>query len=163
MRWPTRRSRSGWTRRRSPTPGGSPGTRSPPPWPASRPTSACRPRRRSRTTWSGAGSKDSFPKHPFESYLSIMADFEHRELRDPRALRAMAHPVRLRLMEELLIRGPATATELAERVGENPANCSWHLRQLAKYGFVEEAGGGTGRQRPWQIVPKGQRWGGPDQ
>ena len=48
--------------------------------------------------------------------------------------------------------GPATATELSERIGESPANCSWHLRQLAKYGWVEEAGGGTGRQRPWQIV-----------
>jgi DNA-binding transcriptional ArsR family regulator len=75
-----------------------------------------------------------------------------RELRDPRALRAVAHPVRVRLLEELVVAGPATATELSERIGESPANCSWHLRQLAKYGFVEEAGGGHGRQRPWQMV-----------
>lgn len=75
-----------------------------------------------------------------------------RELADPRALRAMAHPVRLRIMEELAQAGQATATELSERIGESAANCSWHLRQLAQYGFIEEAGGGTGRQRPWKVV-----------
>jgi DNA-binding transcriptional ArsR family regulator len=74
------------------------------------------------------------------------------ELRDPRALRAMAHPVRLRIMDELTQAGRATATELAEWIGESAANCSWHLRQLAQYGFIEEAGGGVGRQRPWKIA-----------
>lgn len=74
-----------------------------------------------------------------------------REVRDPRELRALAHPVRMALLEQLLV-GPATATELSEQVGESAANCSWHLRQLARYGFIEEAGGGTGRQRPWRIV-----------
>jgi DNA-binding transcriptional ArsR family regulator len=88
-----------------------------------------------------------------------VTDFETRVVRDPQALRAFAHPVRLRLLEELIIGGPATATELAERVGESPANCSWHLRQLARYEYVEEAGGGTGRQRPWQAVVRGQRGG----
>jgi DNA-binding IclR family transcriptional regulator len=53
---------------------------------------------------------------------------------------------------------PATATQLAERVGESPANCSWHLRQLARYGFVEEAGGGTGREGPWRPVPGVCTW-----
>lgn len=62
------------------------------------------------------------------------------------------------MLEELTFGGPATATELAERVGESPANCSWHLRQLARYGFVEEAGGGSGRQRPWQIVVQSNEW-----
>lgn len=75
-----------------------------------------------------------------------------RELRDPKVLRALSHPVRLRLLEELVTSGPATATELANRIGESPANCSWHLRQLARYDLVEEAGGGTGRQRPWKFV-----------
>jgi DNA-binding transcriptional ArsR family regulator len=75
-----------------------------------------------------------------------------RELRDPKALRAVAHPVRVRLLEELVFGGPATATELSERIGESPANCSWHLRQLAKYEFVEETGQGIGRQRPWRMV-----------
>lgn len=64
----------------------------------------------------------------------------------------MAHPVRLGILDELLKDGPLTATELAERLGESPANCSWHLRQLARYGFLEEAEGGTGRQRPWRLV-----------
>lgn len=83
-----------------------------------------------------------------------LSQVPHRELRDPSVLRALSHPVRLRILEELATSGPATATELAERVGESPANCSWHLRQLAQYGFIEEAGGGTGRQRPWKIVPE---------
>lgn len=85
-----------------------------------------------------------------------------RDITDPRMLRAMAHPVRLRLLNELGLRGPATATELAERIGESAANCSWHLRQLAKFGFIEEAEGGVGRNRPWRWIPIGNRWGGPD-
>lgn len=80
-------------------------------------------------------------------------------MRDPKALRAMAHPVRLRLLEELALGGPMTATELGDRVGQSAANCSWHLRQLAQYGFVAEAGGGTGRQRPWRIVLARNSWG----
>ncbi|MGH3681105.1 MAG: winged helix-turn-helix domain-containing protein [Natronosporangium sp.] len=80
------------------------------------------------------------------------AGIPHRTVRDPRALRAMAHPVRLRIMEELARAGQATATELSEWIGESAANCSWHLRQLAQYGFIEEAGGGTGRQRPWKVI-----------
>ena len=82
---------------------------------------------------------------------------EPRELTDPRAMRAMAHPVRLSLLEALNHHGQLTATEAAEHVGESPSNCSFHLRQLAKYGFVEEAEGGTGRQRPWRVVHVGMR------
>jgi DNA-binding transcriptional ArsR family regulator len=81
-----------------------------------------------------------------------------RELTDPRAMRAMAHPVRLALLEALNHHGRLTATEAAEHVGESPSNCSFHLRQLAKYGFVEEAEGGTGRQRPWRVVNVGMRF-----
>lgn len=84
------------------------------------------------------------------------------ELNDPREIRAMAHPLRLRLIEELAALGTATATELSDRVGESPANCSWHLRLLAKYGFVEEAGPAEGRRRPWRVVPRTNRWGGRD-
>lgn len=91
-----------------------------------------------------------------------MAD-SPRPLRDPAALRALAHPVRLRILEALTVHGPATATELADRVDESPANCSWHLRQLARYGFIEETGGGAGRQRPWRIVPGGNTWADPDE
>jgi DNA-binding transcriptional ArsR family regulator len=80
---------------------------------------------------------------------------KRRQLTDPRAMRAMAHPVRLALLQALNHAGTLTATEAAERVGESPSNCSFHLRQLAKYGFVEEAPGGTGRQRPWRVVEVG--------
>jgi DNA-binding transcriptional ArsR family regulator len=73
-------------------------------------------------------------------------------------MRALAHPVRIRLLEELTFRGPLTATQAAHHVGESPSSCSFHLRSLAKYGFVEEAGGGTGRQRPWRVVSLGNRW-----
>ncbi|HEY3505575.1 MAG TPA: winged helix-turn-helix domain-containing protein [Actinocatenispora sp.] len=83
----------------------------------------------------------------------------HRHLRDPRELRAIAHPLRVTIMEELFLDGPLTASQLSERVGESPANCSWHLRQLQKYGYVEEAGGGTGRQRPWKPVLEQRTWG----
>ncbi|GAA4631545.1 helix-turn-helix domain-containing protein [Actinoallomurus vinaceus] len=86
-----------------------------------------------------------------------------RKLRDAGELRSLAHPVRMRLCQALYERGTATATELAEMIGESPANCSWHLRQLAKYGFVEEAGGGKGRHRPWRPVPRMLSWGDSDE
>lgn len=82
-----------------------------------------------------------------------------RNITDADTLRALAHPLRLRILDAVALHGPLTATEVAERVGESPANCSWHLRQLARYGFVTEAGGGTGRQRPWRLVTDGHRWG----
>ena len=82
-----------------------------------------------------------------------------RKLSDPRAMRAVAHPVRLGIMEQLAVHGPMTATELASRLDETPSNCSWHLRKLAEHGFVEDAEGGTGRKRPWQVVSRGMRWG----
>jgi len=81
-----------------------------------------------------------------------------RRLDDPTAMRAMAHPVRIRLLEQLTFRGPMTATQCAALVGESPSSCSFHLRTLAKYGFIEEAEGGTGRQRPWRVVQVGNTW-----
>src|ERR1700690_276916 len=71
---------------------------------------------------------------------------------DPRAMRALAHPVRIALIELLPHTGTLTATQASELLGESPANCAFHLRTLAKYGFVEEAGGGRGRERPWRRV-----------
>lgn len=73
-------------------------------------------------------------------------------LTDPRALRAYAHPVRMALVGLLRTEGPLTATRAAEILGESSGTCSFHLRQLAKYGLVEEAGGGTGRQKPWRAT-----------
>lgn len=81
--------------------------------------------------------------------------FEPRELSDPRELRALAHPARLSLVEALAEHGPLSATEAAEHVGESPSSCSWHLRQLARFGFVEEAGPVTGRRRPWRLTSHG--------
>ncbi len=78
-----------------------------------------------------------------------------RRLTDPKTMRALAHPLRLTLIEQLGLAGTLTATEASEIVGESPANCSFHLRTLAKYGFVEEAGGGQGRERPWRLAHRG--------
>ncbi|MBO0810292.1 MAG: helix-turn-helix transcriptional regulator [Actinobacteria bacterium] len=78
-----------------------------------------------------------------------------RRLTDPRAMRALAHPLRLELLEALAHAGSLTATQASEVLGESPANCAFHLRTLAKYGYVEETGGGRGRERPWQRVHTG--------
>jgi DNA-binding transcriptional ArsR family regulator len=80
---------------------------------------------------------------------------ELRQISDLATLRALTHPVRIALIELLGVHGPMTATEAGERLGETPGNCSFHLRQLAKHGFVEEAGGGRGRARPWKITQLG--------
>jgi DNA-binding transcriptional ArsR family regulator len=61
-------------------------------------------------------------------------------------------------MEALLREGPLTATQAAELLGDSPGNMSWHLQTLAKYGFVEEAGGGLGRARPWRLVAASTRF-----
>jgi DNA-binding transcriptional ArsR family regulator len=74
-------------------------------------------------------------------------------LTDAKAMRALAHPVRIELLEILGTR-TLTATQASELLGESPANCAFHLRTLAKYGFVEEAGGGRGRERPWRSTHK---------
>ena len=81
-----------------------------------------------------------------------------RRLTDPRELAALAHPVRLGILEVLSIEGPQTATDVAARLGESPANCSWHLRKLAEFGFVEETGDGHGRRRPWRVTELGLSW-----
>jgi DNA-binding transcriptional ArsR family regulator len=77
---------------------------------------------------------------------------DQRDISDPRTMRALAHPVRLALLEALRREGPLTATRAAELLDDSPGNMSWHLQTLAKYGFVEEAGGGRGRSRPWRVV-----------
>jgi DNA-binding transcriptional ArsR family regulator len=75
-----------------------------------------------------------------------------KRMTDPRALRALAHPLRLALLGLLRSEGPLTATRAGELLGESSASCSFHLRQLAKYGMAEEAGGGRGRERPWRAT-----------
>jgi DNA-binding transcriptional ArsR family regulator len=80
------------------------------------------------------------------------------ELRDARALRALAHPTRLKLVGLLRLQGPLTATQAARELGETPQRCTFHLGQLAKYGLVEEAGGGRGRERPWRATASFTSW-----
>lgn len=83
------------------------------------------------------------PKRPADTWD------EPLKLTDPKAMRALAHPVRMELLDLLAVAGTLTATQAGEILGESPANCAFHLRTLAKYGFVREAGGGRGRERPW--------------
>ncbi len=78
---------------------------------------------------------------------------------DPQALRALSHPLRLRLLGLLRLEGASTATRLGERVGESSGATSYHLRELARWGFVEEdAGRGTGRERWWRAAHRSTSW-----
>ncbi|MGW0760801.1 ArsR/SmtB family transcription factor [Streptomyces sp. NPDC002814] len=81
------------------------------------------------------------------------------EITDPKAMRALAHPVRLAILERLQRYGPATATQLSQHVGATPSVTSWHLRHLAGFGLVGDAEGGTDRrERRWQAMARGFRF-----
>ncbi|AQZ61514.1 Transcriptional regulator, ArsR family [[Actinomadura] parvosata subsp. kistnae] len=72
---------------------------------------------------------------------------------DARGLRALAHPVRVQLVDLLRKHGPSTATRLAERLGVNSGTASYHLRRLGAAGFVEEdLERGNARERWWRSV-----------
>lgn len=75
------------------------------------------------------------------------------QITDPRAMRALAHPARIAILQHLVIEGPSTATECAEVAGLSPSACSYHLRALARHGFVAEdpASAADGRHRPWRA------------
>jgi DNA-binding transcriptional ArsR family regulator len=75
---------------------------------------------------------------------------------DARSLRGLAHPLRVRMLWILETDGPATATILADRLGERTGTTSWHLRELASCGFVEEVSDrGNKRERWWQASSGG--------
>lgn len=76
------------------------------------------------------------------------------KLTDPETMRALAHPARIALWQHLLLEGPATATECAPVAELSPSACSYHLRQLARFGFVQQdqAAAANGRERPWRAV-----------
>jgi len=80
------------------------------------------------------------------------------DLTDARALRALAHPVRMRLLGLLRREGPLTASEAGRRLGESSGSTSYHLRQLARFELVEEAAGGRGRERPWRATALFTSW-----
>ncbi|MGD6740545.1 ArsR/SmtB family transcription factor [Streptomyces sp. BH106] len=78
---------------------------------------------------------------------------------DARSLRGLAHPLRMQLLDSLRFGGPATASQLAERLGESSGATSYHLRQLAAYGFIEDAPEhGKGRERWWKAAYQGLRF-----
>ncbi|MFE6893365.1 ArsR/SmtB family transcription factor [Streptomyces sp. NPDC057694] len=75
---------------------------------------------------------------------------------DARSLRGLAHPLRMRLLDALRFDGPATASQLAEKLDESSGATSYHLRQLAAHGFVEDdPERGKGRERWWRAVYRG--------
>src|ERR1700761_2204857 len=94
------------------------------------------------------------PESPRGTRTALMARRQPSPqlITDARAMRAVAHPLRVALLEAMRRDGEITATRAAEMLGESPGNMSWHLQTLAKYGFVEETGEGRGRSRPWRVV-----------
>ena len=90
---------------------------------------------------------------------SLCMSERFRNLEDARLLRAMAHPLRLRLIGTLRMDGPATASMLARRLSESSGATSYHLRILAKYGFIEDdRERNRGRERWWRAVDEGVQW-----
>jgi DNA-binding transcriptional ArsR family regulator len=85
-----------------------------------------------------------------------MARAERRmEVTDGAVLAALAHPLRVALLYQLNALGSRTASQCAQALGETPANCSYHLRQLAKVGLVVRDEAADGRERPWRSVYTG--------
>ena len=76
---------------------------------------------------------------------------------DPKALRALAHPLRWKLLDVVTVQGEATATACADELGESVASCSYHLNILAKYGFIEPAPVASGRDKPWRLTSDRQQ------
>lgn len=102
-------------------------------------------------------SLESDPRQPHlaDDPLPIGAQADRRRPRlydDPLAIRALAHPTRLSLYLLVGRDGPVTAADAARQLSISQALASHHLRQLAKYGFVEPAEPGDGRERPWQTT-----------
>jgi len=81
-----------------------------------------------------------------------------RMLDDPLAIRAMAHPLRLELMSLIGRLGRATTADAARELGISHGLASHHLRQLAKYGFVEQVTGKDHREKPWRMTATSYNW-----
>lgn len=76
----------------------------------------------------------------FDEEAAVAADDEtRRTVGTPDELAALAHPLRLDLLNHLMSSGPATASQCARAIGDTPSNCSYHLRYLARHGLVEPA------------------------
>jgi DNA-binding transcriptional ArsR family regulator len=83
-------------------------------------------------------------------------------LTDPRAMRAIAHPARLGILEFLRLNGTANATECAREVGGSPQAASYHLRALAKWGLVRKVESADGRETRWELVARSVKFGSGD-
>jgi DNA-binding MarR family transcriptional regulator len=95
--------------------------------------------------------------------MSLKNRYGDFEITDPQVLRALAHPVRLAILDRLQRHGPATATQLSPHVGATPSVASWHLRHLSSFGLVKDWDGAAGRrERWWQAAAKGFRFNLPD-
>jgi hypothetical protein len=85
-----------------------------------------------------------------------MTDPEHEHQASPQALRALAHPLRWRLLDVLEAETEATATRCAQLTGESVASCAYHLGILAKYGYAEKRSDHPGREKPWRLLNRRQ-------
>jgi DNA-binding transcriptional ArsR family regulator len=81
-----------------------------------------------------------------------------KRVTDVHTLRAIVHPLRIRLLTLLRLDGPATATELGRRTGESSGATSYHLRQLERFGYVEDDGPRSGRERRWRATSRSTSW-----
>lgn len=87
--------------------------------------------------------------------VSYRGPSDEQVISDPVRIRALAHPVRLELLDYLDDAGKATATQCAAATGESVASCSYHLRMLAKHGYIEQVDQ-PGREKPWKVVSHGR-------
>jgi DNA-binding transcriptional ArsR family regulator len=95
-------------------------------------------------------------KETFQVLEAGMATEERRlRITDVKVLAALAHPLRVALLDQLGALGPRTASQCAHSLGETPANCSYHLRQLAAAGLVARSEASDGRERPWEVTYTG--------
>ncbi|WJV45770.1 helix-turn-helix domain-containing protein [Streptomyces flavofungini] len=118
----------------------------------------------------GSASQDGTPAEATESRTPVEASAcdtlasDHlppvpQELDDLRVLKALAQPRRQQILQHLTVHGPATSATLARALGLNTGATSYHLRELERYGFVEETPGpGHGRERWWRLVPGDRRF-----
>lgn len=87
-----------------------------------------------------------------------MTEKKEARVLDAAALKALAHPLRVEIVDQLTLHGAATASQLAHRLDQNSGATSYHLRQLARHGLVREVeGAGTARERWWEVVPGGMQ------
>jgi DNA-binding transcriptional ArsR family regulator len=90
----------------------------------------------------------------------MSAEPRGRRITDPEVLKALTHPLRQRLYRLLAQIGPTTVGALGERVGADPGRVSYHLRELGKRGFIEEAPelARDRRETWWRVVPGSTSW-----